>query len=104
MLGLKDALLVKANVGRTVLMNAQDHVEVLVKEDVKEDVLVAGISVPLDVLNHALLAAMDNVQENVVGTARIIVAVAAEIVAVVVAEIIVIVRLTTMIKKTSPDS
>lgn len=85
MLGLKDALLVKANAERTALMNVRDYVEVRAKEDAKADVLVVVISVLQDVLNRALLAVMDNVKEIVVGTVPISVAAAAEIVVIKVA-------------------
>jgi len=102
MLGQKDALLVKANAERTALMNVRDYVEVRVKEDAKVGVLAVAISVPQDVLNHVLLAAMDNVKEIVVGTVPMSVAAVVEIVVVVVAVTIVIVQLTIMIKKNKP--
>ena len=102
MLGLKDALLVKANAGRTALMNVRDYVEVRVKEDAKAGVLAVAISVLLGVLNHALMAAMGGVKEIVVGTVPMSAALAVGIVVVVVAVIIVIVQLIIMIKKNKP--
>lgn len=104
MLELKGVPVVKANAEKIAPMNARDYVAVLVKEDAKAGVLAVAISVLQDVLNHALLAVMENVKTIVVGTARIIVAAVVEIVVVVVAVTIVIVQLTTMIKKISPDS
>ena len=112
MFGPQDALLVMANVERTVLINVLEHVvvpaledvKIRVRADAKAGVLVAAISVPQDVLNRVLMAAMENVKESAVWTVHIIVAVAVEMVVVVVVVAIVIVRLTIMIKKISPDS